>query len=371
MIQPPPPRRIVFMLPGPLEALSGGTIYDRHIVDGLRHMHWQIALLGLTGGFPCPDAAALAEAAHRIAQLPDGSCVIADGLAFGAMPDIAQHHGRRLRWVALVHHPLALETGLTAARRQQLFASERRALAAAQGVIVTSATTAAALAEYGVAPAQIHVVEPGTRAAPLAKGSSDTSDGQDQGKSCTLLCVATLTPRKGHAVLLAALAGLQDRNWTLHCVGDTQRDAATTGDLRARIAALGLTQRVVLHGELDDAALQALHLRADAFVLPSFYEGYGMALAEALASGLPVISTTGGAIAATVPPDAGVLVAPGDSNALRAALARLLDEPHWRAELAAGACRARARLHDWPVAVGRFAAALDAIDRRAMATPAP
>ena len=369
MTQAPLPRRIVFMLPGPLEALSGGTIYDRQIVDGLRRTHWQVDLLALTGGFPWPDAATSDEAARRVAQLPDGACVVADALAFGAMPDIAQYHGRRLRWVALVHHPLALETGLTAERQQQLFASERRALAAARGVIVTSATTASALTGYGVAPALVHVVEPGTRAAPLATGSPHTGDGH--GVACTLLCVATLTPRKGHAVLLDALAGLQDRNWTLHCVGDTHRDAATTSDLRARIAALGLAQRVQLHGELDHAALQAMYQRADAFVLPSYYEGYGMALAEALASGLPIISTTGGAIADTVPADAGVLVPPGDSAALRTALARLLDEPHWRAELAAGARRARARLHDWPVAVGRFATALDAINRGAGAARAP
>jgi glycosyltransferase involved in cell wall biosynthesis len=96
-----------------------------------------------------------------------------------------------------------------------------------------------------------------------------------------------------------------------------------------------------------------------------------MALAEALASGLPVISTTGGAIGDTVPVDAGMLVPAGDSTALRTALARLLDEPSCRASLAAGARRARLRLHDWPVAVGRFAAALDAINNQAFASPAP
>ncbi len=367
MNQAPLPRRIVFMLPGPLDVLSGGTIYDCHIVDGLRRAYWQVDVLALAGGFPWPDAVALDEAARRVAQLPDGVCVVADGLAYGALPDIARHHGRRLRWVALVHHPLALETGLTAAQQQLLFASERCALAATRGVIVTSATTAAALADYGVAPAHIHVVEPGTQPAPLATGSPRTGDGQ----ACTLLCVATLTPRKGHAVLFDALAGLQDRNWTLHCVGDSQRDAATTRDLRARIAALGLTQRVSLHGELDPADVQAMYRCADVFVLPSYYEGYGMALAEALASGLPVISTTGGAIADTVPADAGVLVPPGDSAALRAALARLLDEPHWRARLAAGARRARTYQHDWPVAVGRFTSALDTINRGAMVTDSP
>ncbi len=356
------------MLPGPLERLSGGTIYDRQIIDGLRRAPWQVDLLALGGAYPWPDAAAREAAADQVARLPDGACVVADGLAFGAMPDIVQQHRRRLRWIALVHHPLALETGLTAAQQQQLFTSERDALSAAHGVIVTSASTAAALVQYGVTTAQIQVVEPGTAPALLATGSraADAADGRSHRTPLALLCVASLTPRKGHAVLLDALAGLQGRSWTLHCVGDTERDAATTSDLRARIAALGLAQRVLLHGELDPVALQSMYQRADVFVLPSYYEGYGMALAEALACGLPVISTTGGAIAATVPAHAGVLLPPGDSAALRVALARMLDDPPWRAQLAAGARRARARQHGWPVAVGRFADALEMMERRAL-----
>jgi glycosyltransferase involved in cell wall biosynthesis len=201
------------------------------------------------------------------------------------------------------------------------------------------------------------VVEPGTAPAALAAGSA----GRAADEPLALLCVATLTPRKGHAVLLEALAALRDRRWTLHCVGSTVRDAATTSALRALIAEHGLASRVYLHGELSADALEAMYARADVFVLASWYEGYGMALAEALAHGLPVVSTTGGAIAATVPADAGVLVPPGDAAALRTALARLLDDAGWRAALAAGARAARERLADWPTAVARFAAALDAI----------
>lgn len=373
--QGPSARRIVFMLPGSLERLSGGTIYDRQIIDGLRRAHWQVDLLVLSGAYPWPDAAALDAAANQVARLSDGTCVVADGLAFGAMPGIVQSHRRRLHWIALVHHPLALETGLNAAQQQQLFTNERLALAAARGVIVTSTSTAAALAPYGVASAQIRVVEPGTRPAALATGSrgtgTDTGAGQHHPAPLALLCVASLTPRKGHAVLLDALAGLQGRDWILHCVGDMQRDAATTRDLRERITALGLAQRVVLHGELDAAALQDMYQHADVFVLPSYHEGYGMALAEALACGLPVVSTTGGAIADTVPANAGVLVPPGDSAALRMALERVLDDPQWRDALAAGARRARACQHGWPVAVGRFAAALEILERDALPAPAP
>lgn len=343
-------RRAAFLLPGPTDSLSGGYAYDRRIIAGLRAAGWAVGLQVLPASFPWPDAAALAQAAAQVAALPDGSLAIADGLAFGAMPALAHQHADRLRWVALVHHPLALETGLDEAQRHRLCHSERQALAAARAVIVTSAATARALAAFDVPAGRIHVVEPGTDAAADRESA--------RGPALTLLCVATLTPRKGHAVLVEALAGLQDRPWTLQCVGSASRDPATAQALRASIAARGLQARVHLLGEVDAATLEGLYAQADAFVLPSFHEGYGMALAEALAHGLPVLSTTAGAIPNTVPAGAGVLLPPGDVAALRQALARLMDDASWRASLAAGARAARLLLPTWAQAVSRFTEAL-------------
>ncbi len=345
------PRRVVFVVPGQLGNLSGGYGYDRQIIAGLREHGWAVELIELDEGFPWPDAAALQRTEERIAAIADGSTVVADGLAFGALPALAARHAARLRWVALVHHPLALEGGLDATRRQQLFDSERRALASAQRVIVTSTATARALADYGVAAARVCAVMPGTAVAPLASGPGG-------GEALSLLCVAALIPRKGHALLIDALAGLQDRPWVLHCVGNITRDAATMQHVQAAIARHRLQARVHLHGEVDEDMLQAFYDRADVFVLPSLHEGYGMALAEALARGLPVVSSTAGAIADTVPAAAGLLLPPGDGAALRHALARVLDEPALRAALAAGARAARSRLPTWAQAVERFARVL-------------
>ena len=86
-----------------------------------------------------------------------------DGLAFGALPEIAEKEAGRLRLVALVHHPLAEETGLSAAASEALFRSERRALATTRGVIATSRTTARRLVEaYGVLPDRLAVAQPGS-----------------------------------------------------------------------------------------------------------------------------------------------------------------------------------------------------------------
>lgn len=340
-----------FAVPGDLATLTGGYLYDRRIVEGLRAAGWRVHVHALDPSFPRPHAAALAEAAGVLAAIPDGAALVADGLALGGMPDLAAALAGRLALTALVHHPLADETGLEPAAAARLRESERRSLAAARRVIVTSAATARALAaHYGVEPGKVTVVEPGSDPAPLARGSGDGE--------LALLCVATLTPRKGHAVLFDALAGLAGRRWRLTCAGGLERDPATAAALMEQIARLGISGRVTLAGELTPPALGALYDRADAFVLASFHEGYGMALAEALARGLPVVSTTAGAIPDTVPEDAGLLVPPGDSTALAAALARLLDDPALRGRLAAGARAARGRLPAWETTVARFAAAV-------------
>ncbi|MDR6538070.1 glycosyltransferase family 4 protein [Variovorax soli] len=342
--------RCSFLVPGDLNTRTGGYAYDRHVIEGLRARQWAVEVLSAGEGYPAPEAAALERTARVVEALPDGALVVADGLAFGVLPELAQRHAQRLDWVALVHHPLSLETGLNPGRRQALFDSERRALAAARGVIVTSPSTARALADFDVEASRVAVVEPGTEPAPLSRGSG--------GEVLSLLCVATVTPRKGHALLIEALAGLKDRRWVLHCAGSLVMDAACTSALLQAIDAHGLQERVRLHGEQDDAGLRALYAKADAFVLPSFHEGYGMALAEALAHGLPVISTRAGAIPDTVPVEAGVLVEPGEPAALRAALQRLMDDAAWRARLGAGARSVRGRLPNWAQSSARFASAL-------------
>jgi glycosyltransferase involved in cell wall biosynthesis len=116
---------------------------------------------------------------------------------------------------------------------------------------------------------------------------------------------------------------------------------------------------VRLIGEQSEAGLQPFYDTADLFVLASHHEGYGMVLAEALARGLPIVATSAGAIADTVPIAAGILVPPGDPAALAAALRHMLTEPGLRGDLAAGARAARARLPSWADAAQAFAAELE------------
>jgi glycosyltransferase involved in cell wall biosynthesis len=351
------PAQLHVVVAGPLEQRTGGYLYDAHMVAGLRELGWRVHVHNLSGRFPDPDTVAREAMSATLASLPDGARVVIDGLAMGGLPAPIEAHADRLRIVSLVHHPLAEETGLSAPDRTKFAESERRALAPCVGVLVSSAFTARGLEAYGVPAARIRVVVPGTEPARPAAGPGPTAPP-------VLLCVASVTPRKGHDVLVASLERVRDLSWTCVCAGGLDRDPDHADSVLRRVAAAGLADRIEFVGERDGDLLQELYHGAAAFVLPSYYEGYGMALAEALAHGLPVVSTTGGAIPFTVPADAGILVEPGDVAAFADALRRLLGpNARVRTDLAAAARRHAGELPSWRAAAETFALAIDELTR--------
>ena len=347
-------RSVVFIVPGQIDTRTGGYIYDRCMTDGLRQHGWSVEVRELDDSFPYPTPAALQQAAAVLADIREGASVLVDGLALGAMPAVIEREAARLRIVALVHLPLGADIGIDRHVASTLAAAERRALSAAGLVIVTGAATLPLLTEYGVAHDKIAVVEPGTVRAPVARGSG--------GPTLRLLSVATLNPGKGHEILLEALAAVPDRDWHLTCAGSVTRHPATVERVRATLHRLELEEHVSLVGELDDARLCDQYDKADVFVLATLQETYGMAVAEALAHGLPVVSTMTGAIPDLVGDDAGLLAPPGNVGALAAALARIAADTSLRTRLTAGARRVRARLPSWEQASGTMAAALSQLD---------
>lgn len=336
--------RIGFVIPGSLDTPTGGYRYDRQVVTGLRAAGHHVDLLTLSDSFPQPDAPTLVSSYRAIAGLPAGPVVI-DGLALGALPEIGRHLPVHAALIALVHHPLALESGLAPRLAGALRASERQALASARHVIVTSPATADILvSDYGLSRDGISVALPGVAAAPLAAGG----DGQ----TVQLLSVGSVIARKGHDLLVEALAPLADLPWQLTIVGDAMRDRAAAETLQAAIRRHGLDSRVTLTGALSDADLGARYHAADLFVLASRYEGYGMVFSEALAHGLPIVATAVGEAASLLPSAAGTLVAPEDVMAMTAALRPLIAD---RALRTAAAQAARnARLPRWSDCVTVF-----------------
>jgi glycosyltransferase involved in cell wall biosynthesis len=345
-------RRVTFAVPGDLATPTGGYAYDRRMIAELGNLGWQIDLLDLGEGFPWPNAATRMAARTQLLALPAGRSIVIDGLALGVLPETASELAGRNPLLALVHHPLALEHGLSVEQAETLRASERAALAAVQGVVVTSAATARLVAaDYGVPAGRITVARPGSDPAPSAQASKD---GVVQ-----LLSVGAVVPRKGFDVLIAALATLTDLSWRLTIVGDRTRDPHAAARLDADIARHGFENRVAVLGAVSAPHLAALYTEADLFVLASRFEGYGMAYAEAIAHGLPVIGSNAGAIPDTVPPDAALLVAPGDMPALADALRRVIADAGLRQRMASAAREAAPRLPSWRQSAEIFARALE------------
>jgi glycosyltransferase involved in cell wall biosynthesis len=347
-------KRVAFAVPGDLAAPTGGYAYDRRMIAELQKLGWQVDVIGLGEGFPRPSAETKTAAREKLAGVPKDCPIVIDGLAFGVLPEAANELRERNPLLALVHHPLALETGLAPADAEALRTSERDALAAARGVVVTSPSTATLLTDdYDVSPDIITVARPGTARGETAKGSNDGI--------VRLLSVGSVVPRKGYDVLIAALAPLASLPWRLTIAGDRTRDEAAAAQLDADIASHKLAGRIDVLGALPADRLAALYAGADLFVLASRFEGYGMAFAEALAHGLPVVGTTAGAIPDTVPPDAGVLIEPNDVKALTRTLRMLIENPTERQWFASGARVAGEALPTWEDSATLLAGAIEAL----------
>ncbi|WBB76175.1 glycosyltransferase family 4 protein [Micromonospora sp. WMMD1128] len=321
---------------------SGGNAYDRHVCRGLAALGWTVREHQVPGGWPHPGEPERAALAGLLGALPDGATVLLDGLVASTVPDVLAPHAARLRLAVLVHLPIEDE-------------AERRALAAATAVVTTSEwTRRRLLARYPLAPDRVSVAPPGVDPAPLASGTPGGG---------RLLCVAAVTPIKGHDLLAAALAEIADLDWTCDWIGPLDRDPAFVHRLRRRLTATGLTGRVRLAGPRAGADLADAYAAADLLVLPSRRETYGMVVTEALARGVPVLASETGGLPATLgrAPGGdrpGLLVPPDDAGAAAGALRRWLTDPGLRDRLRRAARQRRDTLTGWPVTVDRLATAL-------------
>jgi glycosyltransferase involved in cell wall biosynthesis len=337
---------------------SGGNTYDRHVCEGLAALGWTVHEHPAPGAWPRPGAAERATLERAVRGIPDGAVLLVDGLVASAAPDELLPHARRLRQVVLVHMPLGHRPadGEAAGVR----AREREVLAAAAAVVTTSEWSRRRLGELYELPADtVHVAEPGVDAAGVAPGTAGGG---------SLLCVASVTPDKGHDVLLDGLATVADLSWRCECVGSLVRARGFADGVRRRARESGLGDRVTFEGPGIGAELDRAYAAADLLVLASRAETYGLVVTEALARGLPVLATDVGGVSealghaedGTRP---GLLTLPGDPAALGAALRAWLEDADLRDRLRRAARERRGELRPWSATASAVSEVLERAGR--------
>lgn len=347
------PRATAFAIPGDINTITGGYIYERLLLEELRVLGHDVRHIQLGASFPNPTPRDMEHAIDCLASLDPARALIVDGLVFGSI-DTAGLSRVRAPIVAMIHHPLAFETGLDAAQRDHLFRTERANLALAAHVLVPSEHTAHTLGrDYAVPRDRITIAQPGSKQPSLPHALSDPP---------LILSVGIQHPRKGHDVLLHALALLTDHPWRAVIVGSIH-DTAHAAELVRLLDHLGLQERVILAGRLAQSEVDALFAEASIFALATHYEGYGMVFDEALAWGLPIVSCSTGAVPQTVPADAGVLVPPGEAVSFADAIDRLLIDPALRLRMGEAAKRAGAALPSWTDTARRAGRVLNGLNR--------
>jgi glycosyltransferase involved in cell wall biosynthesis len=212
----------------------------------------------------------------------------------------------------------------------------------AHGIVTVSQHLKTELTHLGLEASRIHVVPPGVSVPPILAAKPPAPH------QVRLLCVANCLPAKGIHVLLDALHRLQDPRLQLTVVGDDRVDPSYTRLLRRLLIRWTLAPRVRFTGTIPWEAVADFYTAADIFVFPSFFEGFGIVLAEAMSFGLPIVATAAGAIPELVHQgENGLLVPPDDAGALATAIAQLASDVALRQRLGQAGRRRAGHLLSW------------------------
>ncbi len=315
----PKPLIVNFIIPGDINLPTGGYRYDKRILQEWDTIGVDSNLISLEGDYPFPTKRSMQNAIASIEGFPPADISVVDGLAGGAMPEFMEALSKHTKVVALIHHPLCLENGLTSKEASHLRDTEQAGLEHVCGVVTTSkATTATVNTLFGFDIDCIETVLPGVERGGLAPAHTTGP--------VRLLCIGSLIERKGHFFLIDALAGLKHLEWELDCFGMLDEHSDLYKTLMQKIADHKMQDRITFHGSVSDDEIEHAYSQSHIFVLPSLFEGYGMAYAEAIVRGLPVIGTTAGAIPDTVPQSCGILVEPENTIELQNAIETLLTD---------------------------------------------
>ena len=269
---------IYFVYPGNINAKTGGYIYEKNILEYAKIRDIDIRPIALSENYPFPSNNDIKYFLKILDKIDPDSKIIIDGLALEGMYSIFK---KILTYnvIALIHHPLYLE--FKGQRSKKFLRLEKENFKKINKFIVTSKNTKNLLInEFKVLNNKISVVEPGIER--LVKYNF-----KNNSKIHFLTC-GSIINRKNYLFLLKVLKPLD--HFILEIVGDTTRDIGYYKKLKKFISKNSMNRKIIFHGTISDTKLAKLYSKTDCYISVSKYEGFGMSLANALVSSLPIIS---------------------------------------------------------------------------------
>lgn len=353
-----------FVIPGSLDSPTGGTRYDREVLARLNKFGVLANPLLVASNYPFPSDADRLATAQTFASASVDLFLI-DGLVYGALSD-QELAALQKPVIVLLHHPLADETGLARDIAKTLYLREKHNLQHAQAVIVTSQKTKDILiADYALNADDITVAEPGVAKPDRITIRSPLSSE----KPAKLLSVGGISPRKNYGLVLDALALLPTQHKWIWTIAGRLDDKTETQRLQNKTQDLGLDQRVKWLGSISDAHLATLYHDSDVLLYPSHYEGYGMALDEALAYGLPILASAHIPSARAHASPAIRCLDPLNARAWSDALSDLMTHPDRFDAASQSATELAKSLPDWDHPTARIASLMTRIKKEGKSYP--
>ncbi len=332
---------ITFVMLGLRDHSTGGYAFNFRMVKALEEaghsvspVHWGTVPPGVRGS---RLRGSLHVLGHVLKHPPD-LLIISKSYSF-MFPLRMLLYLRRLPVLYMVHH-------LEWHDRDQSGSGARRRivrwfLGAGDRIWVNSGSTAGDVASLGIPTGRMTVVPPGYTPFPVTPYRLRETPVQ-------ILSVGTICPRKDQLTLVEGCAALEDLDFQLHILGDESADPGYAARVRELAASSGISGRVFFHGHLTLEELRGFYRTGHILANLSRWEGYGMAVAEALQSGMPVVAAGAGAVPEIVEDGVeGFLVPPGDAAMCSLRLRELITGAPLRERMSENCLKRAESLYTW------------------------
>ncbi|WP_137135455.1 glycosyltransferase family 4 protein [Rhizobium sp. FKY42] len=298
-------RPVLYITSSDYAVRTGGYVYNSRLVQVLREQGVDLETHCLEQGFPMVPEDERAALARRLAALPAHTLLLMDHVYLGRLLELFRQMPHPI--VAIFHHSDVMEHGTGSDEKgRRLFEAERASLGRADALLVSSDETARYVQQqYGFSAHHIHAAVPGNDPVMRTAIGDYAANGGPR-----ILSIGAVIPRKRYDYILDVASHLKTPGWTWNVAGDPSRYPGHLLRLQEKADALGLADRFHFLGNVGDTELEQLWHKTDLYVAASHYEGYGMAIAEALRHGVPVVSTASGAVSTWA--KAGIMQAPAE-----------------------------------------------------------